>query len=586
MKELLRLLVLLRPYRRWMLAGIALSTGVVLANVALLALSGWFITGMAMAGLGLGMINYFTPAAGIRALAIVRAFGRYGERLVTHDATLRVLSQLRVWFYEHLEPLAPARLQHYRGGDLLSRLRADIDTLDNFYLRVLAPTAAAFLSVMLMVAFMAFFSVPVALVDLAGLVVVGVLLPLWAQRLGNGPGSRAVAVRAALRSTLADGVRGIGELRVYQASARQTARVDQLSVELVTQQYRQAWINALSSAAAGLSSRLSLWLALLLTIPLVAAAGLSGPDLAMIVFFVIASFEAVAGLPLAFQTLGETVAAARRIFEIVDAAPAVPDPPRAARRTGEDELPRENDLPHAFYLRLSGLRMRYDADSAWALDGIDLHVPAGGRVAIVGPTGSGKTSLFNVLLRFWPFQEGAFELDGRPLHEFSGDAIRRCCATVAQQTHLFNTSIAQNLLLARPDATKEQLHQALRQAHVHDEIMAFPDGLETLVGETGMRLSGGQARRVAIARALLKDAPILLLDEPTEGLDAGAERAVLQALQGLMVGRTTLLITHRPQALRHVDHVIVLHRGRVVEQGDPAELLRDGRYLPLYADIG
>lgn len=574
MKDLRRLLALLRPYRRWMLAGIALSTGVVLANVALLALSGWFITGMAMAGLGLGVINFFTPSAGIRALAIVRAFGRYGERLVTHDATLRVLSQLRVWFYQQLEPLAPARLQHYRGGDLLSRLRADIDTLDNFYLRVLAPGAAAVLSVLLMIAFMALFSVPVALVDLAGLLIVGVLLPLWAQRLGSVPGTRAVAVRSTLRSAVADGVRGSGELRVYQASARHAARIDQLSHALVSQQRRQAWINALSSAGSGLISRLSLWLALLLAIPLVAAARLSGPDLAMVAFFVMASFEGVVGLPLAFQTLGETAAAARRIFEVVDAAPAVVDPPHDA------------EPPRVFDLRLIGLRMRYETDSAWALDGVDLHVLAGSRVAIVGPTGAGKTSLFNVLLRFWPFQEGTFEIGGRPLQAFSGEAIRGWCATVAQQTHLFNTSIRQNLLLARPDASEEQLLEALRQAHVHDEIIAFRRGLDTLVGEIGVRLSGGQARRVAIARALLKDAPILLLDEPTEGLDATAEHAVLQALEGLMAGRTTLVTTHRPQVLRHVDHVIVLHAGRVVEEGDPAFLLEHGRYLPLYAAIG
>lgn len=574
MRELLRLLRLFRPYRRWMLAGIALSAGVILANVALLSLAGWFITGMAIAGLGLGTINYFTPAAGIRALAIARAFGRYGERLVTHEATLHVLSELRVWFYEHLEPLAPARLQFYRGGDLLSRIRADIDTLDNFYLRVLAPSVAAALGVVLMVGFMALFSVQVALVDLAGLLIAGVALPLLAQRLGGPPGERAVARRAELRSAVADSVRGLGELRVYQATGRQAAHIQRLSHDLIAHQRRQAGINALSSALSGLVSRLSLWFALLLAIALVAGHHLTGPDLVMIAFFVLASFEGVTALPLAFQTLGETVAAARRIFEIVDAEPVVTDPSH------------EVEMPRHFDLRVEGLRMRYGQDGAWALNGINLTVPAGGRAAIVGPTGSGKTSLFNVLLRFWAYQEGAIEIGGRSLHEFSGETIRRCCAVVTQQTHLFNSSIRQNLLLARSNATADELHQVLRQAHVFEEVMAFPDGLDTVVGETGMRLSGGQARRVAIARALLKNAPILLLDEPTEGLDAGAEQAILEALEALMVGRTTLLATHRPQALRYVDHVVVLHQGRIVEQGDPATLFAQGRYLPLYANIG
>ena len=573
MKDLLRLLKLLRPYRRWMLAGIALSTGVILANVALLSLAGWFITGMALAGLGLGTINYFIPAAGIRALAIVRAFGRYGERLVTHEATLHVLSELRVWFYQHLEPLAPARLQFYRGGDLLSRIRADIDTLDNFYLRVLAPSLAAALGMLLMVGFMAPFSGHVALIDLAGLLLAGVALPLWAQHLGGIPGERAVARRSELRSAVADSVRGLGELRVYQAAARQTARIQELSHDLIGQQRQQARINALSSALSGLATRLTVWFALVLTIALVAGHRLPGSDLAMIAFFVLASFEAVTALPLAFQALGETVAAARRVFEVVDATPAVADPLH------------ETELPLDFDLRIQGLRMRYGHASAWALDGVHLTVPAGGRLAIVGPTGSGKTSLFNVLLRFWAYQEGVIEIGGRSLCELSGETIRSCCAVVAQQTHLFNTSIRRNLLLARPDATADELHQALRQAHILEEISAFPDGLDTVVGETGMRLSGGQARRVAIARAFLKGAPMLLLDEPTEGLDARAERAVLQALESLMAGRTTLMVTHRPQALRYVDHVVVLHQGRIVEQGHPAVLLKEGRYLPLYANI-
>lgn len=573
MKDLLRLLALFRPYWRWLAAGVGLSSAVILTNVALLALSGWFITAMALVGLGIGTINYFTPAAGIRALAIVRTAGRYGERLVTHEATLHLLAELRVWFYRHLEPLAPARLQFYRGGDLFSRIRADIDTLDNFYLRVLAPSIAAALSVILMTAFMALFSVPVALVDLAGLLIAGIVLPLWAQRLGRRPGAHAVAGQADLRAAVADNVRGLGELKIYQASARQAAYVDDLSNELITPQRQQARINGLSSALSGLASRLSLWLALVLAIPLVAAGRLAGPDLAMIAFFVLASFESVSALPLAFQSLGETMAAARRIFAIVDAAPAVSDP------ACEAEPPRD------FSVQIDGLAMRYGDDGPWALNGINLHIASGERIGIVGPTGSGKSSLFNILLRFWAYQQGVINIGGRPLCDYSGDTIRSWCSVVAQQTHLFNTSIRENLLLAQPGATPEALDEALRQAQVYDEIMAMPQGIDTLIGEVGTRLSGGQARRVAIARAWLKDAPILLLDEPTEGLDAGAEQAVLQALETLMVGRTTLLITHRPQALRHVDRVLVLQQGHVVEDGPPATLLRAGRYLPLYASL-
>jgi ATP-binding cassette subfamily C protein CydC len=573
MRDLLRLLGLFRPYARWIAAGILLTITVTLANIGLLALSGWFITAMALAGLGSGRINYFTPAAGIRGLAILRTGGRYLERLVTHEATFRLLSRLRVWFYEHLEPLAPARLQYYRGGDLLSRIRADIDTLDNFYLRVLAPSIAAAISVLVVIGFMALFSVPVALTNLAGLLLAGIALPLLAQRLGRAPGERTVAVRAELRSAVADAVRGQGELRVYQAGRRQAERVERLSNELITPQRRQAHINGLSAALSGLVTQFSVWIAVLIAIPLVSQKSLDGPGLAMIALFVMASFESINALPLAFQTLGETLAAARRIFEIVDTRPAVTEPAEDASR------------PASFGLRLTGLRMRYTENTAWALDSIDLDVPAGGRLGIVGATGSGKTSLLNVLLRFWDYQEGEVEIGDVPLRAFRGETVRSWCAVVAQQTHLFNTSVRQNLLLARPEASEAELIEALRQANIHDEVMALPEGLDTFVGETGTRLSGGQARRVAIARALLKDAPILILDEPTEGLDAESEHAVLQALQILMQGRTTLLITHRPQALSYVDDIAVMSHGRIIERGAPTTLLQEGRHLSAYAHV-
>ena len=550
MRDLLRLLRLFRPYGWWMAAGIGLSTVVVLANVGLLAVAGWFIAAMALAGLGGPTIEYFTPAAAIRGLAVMRTVGRYAERLVTHEATFRLLAELRVWFYEHLEPLAPARLQSYRGGDLLSRIRADIDSLDNLYLRVIAPTAAAVVAAGLTVSFMALFSRSVALVDAAGLLLAGVALPWLALRIGRDPGQRTVAIRSELRSAASDTVKGLGELIVCQADARQGALVADLGASLAIQQRRQARVNGVSAALSALSAQLAMWGSVVIATPLIVARTLSGPDLAMIALFVLAGFEAIGPLPLAFQTLGETLAAARRIFEIVDAAPSVSEPAREARE------------PTRFDLRVRGLRMRYAPDAPWALDGVDVDLHQGGSLGIVGATGSGKTSLLNVILRFWDYQGGSVEVGGVPLRDMRGETVRGLCAVVAQQTHLFNTSVRANLMLARPGASEPMLLEALRGANIHDEILALPDGLDTLVGETGLRLSGGQARRLSIARAFLKDAPILILDEPTEDLDTASEHAVLQALAVLMRGRTTLLITHRPQALRYVDSILSFDRGR------------------------
>lgn len=560
MKDLRRLLALFAPYTRWMLGGIALTLVVVLANIGLLALSGWFITAMALAGLAHTSMDYFTPAAGIRGLAILRTGGRYLERLVTHEATLRLLSRLRVWFYQHLEPLAPARLQYYRGGDLLSRIRADIDTLDNFYLRVVAPSVAAFVGVALLSGFMSLFSPAVALINLGGLAVAGVAIPYLAHRAGRRPGLQAVETRAALRSTVVDGIQGQAELRIYGAAPRQIERIGTLTDALIREQARLSRIAGLSAAGSSLTTQLSIWLALLIAIPLVTRHALDGPDLAMIALFVMASFESVSGLPLAFQSLGETLAAAGRIFEIIDTRPQVEDPAHPA------------PPPALPALHCRGLRMRYADDAHWALDGLDLDLPAGHRVALIGATGSGKSTLINVLMRFWDYQQGRIELDGRELREYTGEDLRAFSAVVSQRTHLFNTTIRANLLLARPDAGEQDLIAAARQARIHDEIMRFPDGYDTFVGEAGVRLSGGQARRVAIARALLKNTPLLILDEPTEGLDADAERQVMAAIESAMQGRSVLLITHRPRALRHMHEVYILEQGRVVAHGAPASL--------------
>ena len=550
MKDLLRLLWLFKGSWRWVLAGIGLTVVVILANVGLLALSGWFIAAMALAGLGTHDIEYFTPAAAIRGLAVLRTGGRYLERLTTHEATLRFLARLRVWFYTHLEPLAPARLQYYRGGDLLSRIRADIDSLDNVYLRVLVPTASAFITVALMVLFLLWFSPHVALADLAGLALAGVAVPLVALRLARKPGAQAVALRGTLRADIADTIRGFGELLIYRGLDGKLASLASGSASLIATQRREARIGAASTATSLLIAQLSLWAAVIVALPLVGQGAITGPDFAMIGLFVLASFDAVSALPAAYNALGQSLAAARRIFEVIDTRPAITEPSIGAAP------------PARFDLRVEGLKMRYADTHGWALDDVSFAIPQGSCLGVIGPTGAGKTSLLNVLLRFWDFQEGRVEIGGVSLRALSGETVRGLCAVVAQQTHLFNTSIRENLLLARPDATEEALCAALRDADILDEVLAMPAGLDTAIGEAGTGLSGGQARRIAMARAFLKDAPLLVLDEPTEGLDAVSERAVLDTIARLARGRTTLLITHRPQALRLADGVLVLEQGK------------------------
>jgi len=575
MRTVLRLGRLIGPYWKWMLLGVLVSFITLVANVGLMTLSGWFIAAMALAGLAGVSMNYFSPAATIRAFAIVRTVGRYAERLVTHEATFRILARLRVWFYEHLEPLAPARLQTFRSGDLLSRIRADIDTLDNLYLRILVPVTVGALGLAAAGIFLWRYDPRLALANLALLLAAGVAVPWLVTRLGREPGETQVRAGAELRAAAVDGLQGLAELTVFGAAEAHAERLDGVSRELTAAQSRMSRLSGLSQAALGLCANLAMWLVALIAIPLVGSGALQPPELAMLVLFALASFEAVMPLPQAFQMLGQTLAAARRIFEIVDARPQVAEPGEPA------------PYPAGYGLELTGVEMRYEPDAPPALSGLDLALPPGRRVAVVGATGSGKSTLVNLLLRFWDYQAGSIRFGGHDLRAYPGEALRRHFAVVSQGTHLFTTTLRENLRVADPEASDGAMEAALETAQLLEFVRTRAEGLDTWVGEAGLTLSGGQARRVAIARALLKDAPVLLLDEPTEGLDAPTEQALMEALYRLMEGRSVLLITHRLVGLERMDEILVLDRGRVVERGTHAGLLAAGGvYAGMHARLG
>jgi len=575
MRDLLRLLALMRPHAGWMGLGLLASFLTLVANVGLLTVSGWFIAAMAVAGASGAPINYYTPAALIRAFAILRSAGRYVERLLTHDATFRLLASLRVWLFEHLEPLAPAGLQGERSGDLLSRIRADIDTLEALYVRMLIPVAVAVLGVAAAVAFLAAFNLGLALLGLVGLMLAGVVLPLATQRLSASDSARRVTAAAALRVAVVDGVQGMGELAVYGQAARQAQVVDELSTAWVGAQRRLADLHGLSQALTGLLANLTLWGGLIVMVPLVTAGELSGPGLAMLALFLLACFEAVAPLPQAFQLLGGTLVAARRLFAIADARPAVVEP----------DAP--SPTPEGFELALAGVSLRYGPERPLALRDVSFRLCPGEALALVGPTGSGKTSLVNLLLRFWDYESGEALLGGEDLRRFQGPDLRRQIAVASQDSHLFNTSIRENLLLAAPEASTEALHEACRVAQIHDFIVDLPQGYDTELGEAGVRLSGGQARRLVIARALLRDAPILILDEPTEGLDPTTAKALMRGVRSAMAGRSLLVITHRAADLIGMDRIAFIEGGAILDQGPHHDMLtRCWPYRSLFERLG
>lgn len=583
-----RLLRLAIPFWRWMALSVLLGFLTIASSIGLMATSAWVI---AHAALRPSIAELQVAIVGVRAFGIARGLLRYLERLVSHEATFRLLAQIRTWFYRALEPLAPARLMRYRSGDLLARIVADVDTLENFYIRAIAPPLVAILTATLMVVFLGGYDPLLAATLLAFMLLGGVGVPLLAGRLGRAPGRAIVAARADLNAALIDGVQGMADLVAFGAEGRQAARVQEMSGRLIRAQNRMAAITGLQG---GLNVLLVGWATL--AVLTAAIPRVQGVDLAPVALAVIASFEALAPLAAAAQALESNLAAARRLMEVVDVKPAalppIPGPhlPRTQVPGSPTQRGRENTiaytslpLPSPFMGERQGvgvavraLRFRYAPDLPPALDGIDFTLPEGGRLAVVGPSGAGKSTLVNVLLRFWEYDEGEIRLGGRDLRAMPQDEVRRQIGVVAQSTHLFNTTIRENLLLARPDATEADIIAAARRAQIHDFIAALPDGYDTFVGEQGLRLSGGERQRIAIARALLKNAPILVLDEATANLDAVTERAVMGAIHDLMVGRTTLIITHRLVGLEIADEILVMDQGRIVERGRHADLLAAG----------
>ena len=559
MKTTWRLLGLLRPHLPLVLAGIGLSLIALLANIGLLALSSWFIAAMAIAGFVGAVMDYTVPATGVRALALLRAAGRYTERLVNHDTTLRILSSIRIWFFQRIEPLAPARLEAIRSGDLLSRIRADVDTLDDFYVRGVVPAVVAVLSAALFIPFLARVDARLVPVDLLALACGGVALPLLLKRHSDEPGRARVSLTADLRASIIEETQGMAELIALGAVGAHEEVMDDTLQKLDRHQRRLSSLQGIGEAGLAAAASLAAAVAALILVPVVVSGRLGGAGLPMLIVFMLASFEAVVPLPAVIQKAGEMAAAARRLFELIDAQPAVEDPARPASLPGAPGT-------GALGLTVRNLRFRYDPGERLIIDNLSFDARPGSRLAIVGPSGAGKSTLVNILMRFWEYEAGEIQVTipgGRAadLRSLGGERARSLFSVMPQSPYLFHATLKENLQVAAPadqELPEAALLEALRTAQLQPLLEQLPGGMDTMVGEAGKELSLGELRRVALARALLRDAPIYLLDEPTESLDDMTAEAMLTAAAERLSGRTLIIITHRERDLAIADHVLRL----------------------------
>jgi ATP-binding cassette, subfamily C, bacterial CydCD len=567
-----RLFNLLSPFTGRILLSIGLGFATIASGVGLMATAAYIISA---AALHPSIAELQVAIVGVRFFGLSRGVFRYLERLVSHDVTFRLLARWRVWFYQALEPLAPSRLMRYHSGDLLSRVINDIGSLESFYVRTIAPPVVALLVSVAMILFLGSFGAELIWGLLGFLILAGIGLPLLILILSRHLGPKIIYARAQLSTLTIDGMQGMADLLTCGQSEAQIERVNLAGARLTRLQARMAGLAALQTACGSLLANLGMLTFLVLAILRVSHGQLDGVFLGVVALTALTCFEAIQPLPQVAQNFEANRAAAYRLYELVDAPPPVVDPIETLM------------VPEDSSLEVQELSFQYPSwidketaagSSAFGLKDISFSLPFGKHIALIGPNGAGKTTLISLLLRFWEYQQGSIRLGNHDLHRYRQDDIRKRIAVISQNTYLFTATIKENLLIAKPQATVDEIIRAATQAQLHDFIASLPNRYDTWIGEHGLRLSAGERQRLAIARALLKDSPLLILDEPTANLDPATELAVLNSIRNLSQDRSTITITQHIVGLEAMDEILVLQNGRIIERGSHDLLLASRGY--------
>lgn len=569
MRDLLPYLKLYKKHWFGLSLGMLLAFLTIAASIGLLTLSGWFLSAAAVAGLTIARetFNYMLPGAFVRGFAMGRTAGRWGERVVSHNATFKLLTDLRVFFFSKLAPLIPGRVSNLRDADLLNRLVADIDAMDHVYLRLVSPMVVGLFGIAGLTALLCWFDRDLGLILGAILLTLLLTWPVLFYKLGKRNGSELTQNKADLRITTLDWLQGYSELTLFGAQERYRTAILDTQQRLLKNQLFNAHFAGLAQAllmlANGWTVVLMLWLA---------ADGVAGntpdPMIALVVFATMASVELLMPIAGAFQHLGQTLTSARRLNDITLSEPDV--------QFTQQDIEHSNE----YSIEYKGITFHYPDSDVDVVSNINLSIPARQRVAVVGQTGSGKSTLLQLLNRYWDVQKGEILIAGQPIKQWSESQLRQAISVVSQRVDILNGSLRDNLLMASPDCDDAELTAIL--AKVGLEKLLTETGLDTWLGDGGRQLSGGEKRRIGIARALLHNAPILLLDEPTEGLDKQTEQQIMQLFESHFVDKTVLFITHRLVDLDKMDAICLIEQGEIVEYGSHDALIQQkGRYYQL-----
>ncbi len=559
------------PYTWLMLLGLLLAVITIFCGIGLMMTAAFLISMAALQPL-LGQLQM--AIVGVRFFGTFRGVFRYSERLVSHNVTFRLLKKYRIWFYQKVEPLAPANLFPYNTGDLLRRVVADVESLDNIYIRLILPPLAAILISIIMWFFFLFFSIKIAVLVTGALYLSGFIIPSICYLTAKQTGIQITNMHSQLTVTTLDATQGLADLTVFNQVESYLEKLQNINNKLSILQKRMAIINSYNQSALNLIMNITVLISIFLMVPAIHRWAFDAIISAVIVLGIMSAFEAVTPLPSAFQQMGSTIKAAKRVFEIIDSKPTI-----------DESFTAENVTPDQFDISFKDVNFEYSANSGFRLSKLDFHISQGTVSGVVGPSGSGKSSLINLLMRFWDYNSGSILLGNCEFRKFKQENIHKYISLCQQHIHMFNETIKENLVLTNPTASDSEIESALKLSEAYDLTMSLPKKLNTAIGELGLKLSGGELRRLAIARTLLSQSPILIFDEPTADLDIKTAEKIVENLYSLRGKRTIIIISHIiTKQFKKFDNIIVMRNGSILEKGNHCDLLksRNSLYLKIF----
>lgn len=560
MTQILRMWRYFDDVRKELYLASFLSAITMMSAVALMATSGWLISRAAQMP---PVLELSIAVVGVRTFALSRGVARYAERLVSHNATFKSLSAIRSSLYQKLESLAPSGLSAFRNGDLMSRLVADVDEIQNLPLRVFLPISSGLVAAVFSViaSWMIF---PIAgIVLLLTISFVAVISPWLTSKLAARSELETADLRGELAEELSAFFTGSADLLMLDAADLSLVRISSLDAELTTRNQRLASSLGIASSLTVLAQGIAILVSVATAIQAVNANRLDGLFLVVIALIPMAAFESVASFPAAALSLARVRGSAQRICDVLDSEDPVGEPETSLQVSGDQ-------------ITVTEVSAHWPGSSRQAITNINLDTAPGSQIGLVGASGSGKSSIAAVLAKFLTPSDGRYSLGNIDSMNLSGESVREVIKLSLQDSHVFATSIAENLKLAWPNQesspTDEQLWVALDKALLSDWVRSLPKGLDTLIGERGTNMSGGQKQRLIAARMFLADPAIWILDEPTEHLNDELADKLIANLASAAESKTLVVATHRILDTKAFDHVIVLNQGVVTESGSPSQL--------------